>query len=625
MKLSRKIFIITFTLSILPLLLVALHTTEQTLLILKEREVASAEQNARAAINEFSNEIDRLKNLIRILAATRAAKLLPELPQDQNRETLQLELIELFRTILRQNPSYDQVRLIGANQKGLEVVRVDRHGEGIANVAGPQLQEKGSRYYFKETIKLSQGETFISHIDLNREFGVIEQPLRPMIRVATPVTSADGENVGIVIINVNFHKLVQDHVRTDTPGDFLVTNANGEYLHNKDQSRTFAFEFGNSERIQRDFHLEEDWLGWVTSTSPLETKRFETPDHFLILSKVDIGFGTVHGVDRKWIYGYAIPRSAIEGIAKRLDEHLYISLFAIAASIAIASSYITSSVLKPVEQLTETANKIALGDPSVDSIDVTGKGEIRILSDALSRMLSSLREAAKTQELATLGRMAAMLAHDLRNSLSTVKVNIQILQGEEHDPALKDQWEIANDQITLMENVLVDMLTFARPSVPHKDWHDPVRIARNASLVFEPMAHAKDVQINLDSPHSLPRIKCDRTKVMQALQNLMDNAIHFAPHGSNITLQVEQLVANDEDCISFAVCDEGPGIAEEVAEALFDPFITNRPKGTGLGLAIVKKLAEQHNGQIRLNQLCDQGTCFRLILPIGVEDMDYEI
>jgi signal transduction histidine kinase len=624
MRLSTKVFIITFLLSITPLFIVALHTTEQTLQILKEREVASAEKSSRAAINDFTNEINRLKNLVRILAATRSAKLLPVIPIRASGEALRIELIELFQTILRQNPSYDQVRLISAANNGLEVVRVDRINEAVVNIPKPQLQEKGTRYYFKETIKLSQGETFISRIDLNREFGEIERPLKPMIRVATPVTSAAGDNVGMVIINVNFHKLVQSHLTSDALGDFLVTNARGDYLHHPDQERTFAFEFGENERIQEDFGLGEEWLNWLSNISPIETRRFETSDHYLMLSKVDVGFGSVQGADRKWVYGFVIPKSAIEGIATRLDEHLYISLLALAAAIAIAISFITSTLLKPVERLTRKANQIARGDQDV-SIDVTGTGEIQVLSDALQRMLLSLKDAAKTQELATLGRMAAMLAHDLRNSLSTVKMNIQILQTEQMEEGLEGQWEIANDQILMMENVLADMLSFARPSKPTKDWNDPAKIARTASLVFEPHAQAKDVDIQVDLSSQLPRVKCDRTKVSQALQNLLDNAIHFAPVGTTIFLSADLYECDSGACVRFEVEDQGPGLDDGVEENLFDPFITTRPKGTGLGLAIVKSIVEQHEGRIEVESVKGKGTSFQLYLPLGVEEPDYDI
>ncbi len=624
MRLSTKVFIITFLLSITPLFVVALHTTEQTLQILKEREVGSAEKSSRAAINDFTNEVNRLKNLVRILAATRSAKLLPVIPIRANGENLRIELIELFQTILRQNPSYDQVRLISAANNGLEVVRVDRLDDSIVNVPRPQLQEKGTRYYFKETIKLSQGETFISRIDLNREFGEIERPLKPMIRVATPVTSAAGTNVGMVIINVNFHKLVKSHLSADTLGDFVVTNARGDYLHHSNQERTFAFEFGKSERIQEDYGLGEEWLNWLSNISPIETRRFETADHYLMLSKVDIGFGSVQGVDRKWVYGFVIPKSAIEGIATRLDEHLYISLLALAASVAIAISFITSSLLKPVERLTRKANQIARGDPDV-SIDVTGSGEIKVLSDALQRMLSSLRDVAKTQELAALGRMAAMLAHDLRNSLSTVKMNIQILQNERMDDGLDGQWEIANDQILMMENVLADMLSFARPSKPTKDWNDPAKLARNVSLVFEPHAQAKCVEIKVDIAPQLPRIKCDRTKISQALQNLMDNAIHFAPEKSCITLSAYLSEEKDQPLVQFVIEDEGPGLDDGILENLFHPFITTRPKGTGLGLAIVKRIVEQHEGQITVENKDSKGAKFILSLPVGVDEPDYTI
>jgi len=627
MKLSHKIFIISFCLSILPLYFVALHTTEQTFITLREREVNSAENNAGGAINDFTNELNRLKNLVRILAATRPAKSLPSESNSENITQLRKELSELFQTILEQNSSYDQIRLIGISDNAREIVRIDRGQNDIGSVPYVKLQSKGNRYYFKETISLDSGETFISHIDLNREFSEIEHPLKPVIRVATPVTTQEGLNVGIIIINVNFFDLLSNKVRPETPGEFLVTNENGDYLHNVDKNKTFAFEFGRQERIQIDYDFEKEWDEWINDSSAVKTKRFKASDHFLILSKVDGGLKKIQGEDRQWVYGFAIPRIAIEGIAKRLDEHLYISLIVIAASIAIASAYITSLVFKPLEDITSAANQIASGEQDV-SIDVTGRGEIRILSHALQRMLVSFREAAKSQELAVLGRMVAMLAHDLRNSLSTVKMNMHILESEQKDDSLNDQWEFANNQILMMENVLADMLSFAKPERLNKEWHDPGYIAQTAILVMERHAHLKDVKITLDKADHLPRIKFDRTKILQVLQNLLDNALHFAPESSEVVVNVyfsdaEGTTANDINAspkIVYQISDEGPGISADIRDQLFDPFITKRPKGTGLGLAIVKKIVDQHEGEITFDDQNRKGAIFTITLPLGMSD-----
>ncbi len=161
----------------------------------------------------------------------------------------------IFSSYMSAHPEVFQVRYIGVADQGREIVRVNRRGSDIELVSTSELQTKGNRRYFRDTIKLSRGEVYISSIDHNREFGKIEVPHTPTIRVATPVRGTTGDIFGIVIVNVKAQHLF-DKLLQAVPAGYQVylTNLQGDFLIHPDQEKTFGFDFGLQYRWENEFH-----------------------------------------------------------------------------------------------------------------------------------------------------------------------------------------------------------------------------------------------------------------------------------------------------------------------------------------------------------------------------------
>lgn len=228
------------------------------------------------------------------------------------------------------------------------------------------------------------------------------------------------------------------------------------------------------------------------------------------------------------------------------------------------------------------------------------------------------RELARTQSLTALGRMSSMVAHDLRNPLSSVKMAVQILSRHAgSDQEAVELGQIALTQIRYMEDILADMLAFARPGAIAAEWIGIDKLIDGALGMAQGKIAQSGVRVTLDIQPGLPPLYGDAGKLRQALCNLIVNAAQAAagePDGA-IGIAAMLHLGGDGTGVQVEICDNGPGIDAEARDKLFEPFFTTKAQGTGLGLAIVRRILEQHGAEIRLETVRPRGTRAALILP----------
>ncbi|MHA1152009.1 MAG: ATP-binding protein [Alphaproteobacteria bacterium] len=227
------------------------------------------------------------------------------------------------------------------------------------------------------------------------------------------------------------------------------------------------------------------------------------------------------------------------------------------------------------------------------------------------------REIADTQSLAAMGRMASMVAHDLRNALSTVKMNLQILFRRHSDSTdiESEHCRMGLDQVRYMEEILRDMQSFARPEALRADWYDMPPIIDDALVVFSHEFAERDVRVVREDSRGLPKVYCDRTKVTEVLRNLIQNALHAMPDGGTLSVGVRLVLVAPDPMVQVFVRDTGEGIPDDVLPNVFEPFFTTRAKGSGLGLAIAKRIIDQHGGDVRVESEVGSGTVVSFSLP----------
>ncbi|MCC6193486.1 MAG: PAS domain S-box protein [Burkholderiales bacterium] len=234
------------------------------------------------------------------------------------------------------------------------------------------------------------------------------------------------------------------------------------------------------------------------------------------------------------------------------------------------------------------------------------------------------REMAESQALAAMGRAASMIAHDLRNPLSSIKMGLQILSRKPaHGGTAAEQelLEIAQGQVRYMEEVLSDLLSYSLPDALKPEWLSMEKLLDTALMLSQKEIEERRVRVTTHYQPGLPLLYGDSNKLRQALTNLIVNGAQAADGvaSSNPTLVVDarlSLGTSDRPSIQIEICDNGCGIAAECADRVFEPFFTTRAQGTGLGLSIARRIIDQHKGSIRLQPELPRGTRVTVVLPL---------
>ncbi len=232
------------------------------------------------------------------------------------------------------------------------------------------------------------------------------------------------------------------------------------------------------------------------------------------------------------------------------------------------------------------------------------------------------RELAETHALAVVGRMANMIAHDLRNPLSSIKMTVQILGKQKPSRWHEDNHElcqIALEQVRYMEDILADLLAYSRPDTLKPEWIAIDKLLDAAIGLVQKKIDEYGVELSTCYQSGLPTLFADATKLRQVFSNLIVNAAQSTEqqpaNERQISVHTRLMLTETGPRIQVEIHDNGCGIDPTQRENLFEPFFTTRAKGSGLGLAIVKRIVEQHQGSVMLQEHVNGGTRAIVILP----------
>lgn len=225
-------------------------------------------------------------------------------------------------------------------------------------------------------------------------------------------------------------------------------------------------------------------------------------------------------------------------------------------------------------------------------------------------------------QYAELAELAGGFIHEIKNHLSTLGLNLQLLSEDFEDPqshrerrALERVKRLQGECNRLVD-VSNDFLRFARVQEVERTPADLGEVIEEVVDFFNPTARAANIEIKSYLPGDLPPVALDADLFKQALLNLLLNAQQAMPDGGEITLQAGR--DGDGDGVLLSVIDTGKGIAPEVAEKVFRPFFSTRPGGTGLGLATTRKIVAAHGGTIEVQSEVGRGSKFTIRLPLAV-------
>lgn len=238
------------------------------------------------------------------------------------------------------------------------------------------------------------------------------------------------------------------------------------------------------------------------------------------------------------------------------------------------------------------------------------------------------REITKNQALAAMGQAASMIAHDLRNPLSTIKMGLQMLSKRLPDTwseAEQELLQISQEQEQYMEEVLSDLLRYSLPDALKQEWLSVDKLLDSAVMISQKQIEEHGVRVTSLYQPGLPVLYGDANKLRQAFVNLIVNGVQATAglDDTRPTLWIEArlcLAIEGMPSIRVDIQDNGSGVQREHLGKVFEPFFTTRAQGTGLGLPIAKRIIDQHQGSINLQPEHRNGTRVTVILPLQPAD-----
>jgi signal transduction histidine kinase len=335
----------------------------------------------------------------------------------------------------------------------------------------------------------------------------------------------------------------------------------------------------------------------------------------------------VEGSPLKW--GSIKIGLSMEGV-RREETKTRLMLILIGCSgllIGVAgASLLARRITRPLKKLVDGTVNISRGD-FAQEIDINTQDEIGNLAQSFNEMSRQLfltrerMEAAnkkliQAEKLASIGRISAGIAHEIRNPLTSVKLNIQkVNESDNLDEVDKEHLDISQEGIGHIENFIKELLNFTRVSELHPDRFSIEEIIDESIKMIKGTLRLKKIQLEKDFQDHLPRMLVDGDRLRQVFLNILHNAYEAVPEAGKIKIFLSRKKDPEGRSVKIEISDNGSGIPEKDWETIFEPFYTTKTTGIGLGLANARKIVEQHKGSIHVKKKKGRGSCFEVIIP----------
>jgi len=287
-------------------------------------------------------------------------------------------------------------------------------------------------------------------------------------------------------------------------------------------------------------------------------------------------------------------------------------------AVSLASLFLVRRATRSLEELTTAAGDVAQGR-FLPVLPSPGSDEVGRLSAAFGTMVDRIREMMAqlqaSRQMAAVGEFAAELAHEIRNPLTSIKLNLQRIDravAEGGSPETAAPVAIALREVGRLERVVTGVLRLGRPRPLERGLVSLHAVANDAMDTIRTEAEASGVRLVHELAADRDTVLGDPDQLRGALLNLLLNSVEAMPHGGELTLTT----AVRGPTVELVVRDSGPGIPAHVRPNLFRPFFTTKAEGTGLGLAVAMRAAEEHGGSLELLEGEDRDAVFRLLLPL---------
>ena len=546
-----------------------------------ENAMHEAAHEMASYFNTRTDELLFLKNHIQTYLQSKAAAQEPHWDK---------HISKLFADYIAQHENLVQLRLIDID--GLELIRFDKKMDGTTYPAS-QLQNKSNRDYFIEGLRLKPGQIYFSQINLNREFGKVEMPVKPVLRGVIPVI-LEGKTQYLMVLNWKLNRLF-DHLRHYSTNFITqqIADEQGHWVLAVNPEHEWGSDI--AERSQYGMSVKYQALWEKVQNQSSEVLR---SDHSRIKSGVVNVPQIISVVNSRRayvsVYSYYIISELTDEAAQKLTNSLkqsHFYLFLLALPFILLTTWLLlvmkRSQLQARHQIFDHAQQL-------EKMVAERTQELELALDNEHRA-----NKAKSEFL-------AKMSHELRTPMHPILSFSQIALKKTQDEKLQSYLEkvhISGERLTRLLNNLLDLAKLEAGKMDleilTQDMNDVIK-----SVIEEmhPLFLEKGIEINF-SAAAEGLAEFDRDRITQVIYNLLYNAVKFSPEKSVIEISLQNRKILSEDYLEISVTDEGPGIPSEEAKQIFDKFeqsskTKSKAGGTGLGLAISQEIVHAHHGSI---------------------------
>ena len=638
LTISRKTLLAMLGLAIPSLLLFTVLTLTATADILRGNSTRQIGELAEHSVHSLQQLVERSQTTLMTIAATqnvrdylswRAAGEKTAWPEFLGR------LEESFLDFQQLDPSIQAIRLL--DEEGNVLVKV-REGvviprqEATADTQGPPWVESlKNRDFFQGTRVLPQGEVWISNMERGKVEGE-EYWCPAMVRFSTPLFLPDGHRAGALIINVwgeTAGRLINQLISPEEGAAFLVErnldqpSRNGIYLFHQDSTCQFGNQTGSDITAFQQFPAEIT-AAWMSQPEGV-TFHPETGDILAhrFYSPYD---DPRHG----WVVVVNASRDFFLAPLGTLKQRILLSTAVVLVFTIAAASFFARSLTRPLQAVIDGTHR--LSHDLRYRIRIGRRDEVGFLADEINRMADTLQnnleeqarieqQICHTEKLASVGEMAAGLAHELNTPLGNIQALARLAEkalddGDRDLGALRQDLADITDQTGKCSRIISGLLSFARKQHPNLALQDVNTLLQEALGLVRIRQEKGNIRIDYTSDPSLPYVRVDGHQIQQVFVNLLLNAFDAMPDGGTVHIAC----ADEGQRLAVRIRDEGSGIPAENLRKIFDPFFTTKEvgKGTGLGLSVSYGIVQSQGGTIEVESPPGQGATFTLRLPKGV-------
>ena len=491
------------------------------------------------------------------------------------------------------------------------------------------VSSKRRRDFFQAAIKLGPGEVSVSNLERGWMEG--EDAWCPeMVRFSTPVFFADGRLAGVITINVWGEAAgltINRLIAPEAGSAFLIERnlqdpqRNGIYLFHQDSTCEFGNQTGSRITVFQHYpeFITAAWMGSDQGVTIHPQSKDIIAHQFI---------SPYHRQDKGWVVVVNARRDFFMAPLATIRQRILWFSALVLALVVVAAWFFARSLTRPIQDVIDGTHRI--GKDLRHRIPVRSADELGALAREINRMAASLEEhlaekkriaerICQSEKLASIGEMAAGLAHELNTPLNNARVlsalaKKDLERGRVDPEAIKEDLDDILRQTDRCTRIIAGLLSFARRQEPDRSPQDINRLLQECIDLVRIRSAKRAVSVVLEAEDELPQLAVDGHQMQQVFVNLMLNAIDAMEEGGRLT--VSTALRRDEVHIRFA--DTGSGIAPEHLGKIFDPFFTTKDvgKGTGLGLAVSYGIVRRHGGGIDVASTLGTGSVFTVTLPV---------